>query len=57
MSLSSRNSLCVGYLIAFVSDRTSGAILMYALQQFPAATEIFAEHDCPPMDSATRRCE
>ena len=47
MSPGSRNSLCVGYLIAFVSHRTSGAILMYDREQFPAAAEIFVEHDYP----------
>jgi DNA-binding beta-propeller fold protein YncE len=33
--------------IAFVSDRTSGAIVIYDLEAFPAATVLFAEHDSP----------
>lgn len=32
---------------AFVSDRTSGAIEIYDLANFPASTVLFAEHDAP----------
>ncbi len=32
---------------AFVSDRTSGAIHIYDLDNFPESTQLFAEHDYP----------
>ena len=32
---------------AFVSDRTSGAIELYDLANFPASTVLFADHDYP----------